>query len=193
MERVDARPGPTDDRTGLLDAAESLFYERGVQAVPMDEIRTAAGVSLKRLYGLYPSKSSLVRAYLERRDTRWRDSLRAYADAAPTPEGRILAVFDWLHRWFSQPDFRGCAFVNAFGELGSVDPAVAAVARAHKLAFRDYVAGLVIASGRPEACADAFVLLAEGAITTAAVSGTPEAASRAREAAAVLLAATAPA
>ncbi|MGW8884145.1 TetR/AcrR family transcriptional regulator [Streptomyces sp. NPDC055749] len=180
-------------RTGLLDAAEALFYERGIQAVPMDEIRAASGLSLKRLYGLYPSKTELVQAYLERRDIRWRGGLAAYADSAPTPDGRILAVFDWLHQWFSQPDFRGCAFVNAFGELGAVDPAVAAVARAHKLAFSDYLAGLVVASGRPAACADAFVLLAEGAISTAAVSGTPDAGSRAREAASLLLSATTPA
>ncbi|QNE78881.1 TetR family transcriptional regulator [Streptomyces finlayi] len=184
MERAEVR-------TGLLDAAEALFYERGVQAVPMDEIRAAAGLPLKRLYGLYPSKSALVKACLERRDTRWRGRLRAHADAAPTPEGRILAVFDWLHQWFCEPGFRGCAFVNAFGELGAVDSSVATVARAHKLAFRDYVAGLVIASGRPAASADAFFLLAEGAITTAAVSGTPEAGRRAREAAVLLLAATA--
>ncbi len=33
----------------VLDAADALFYERGVQAVGMDAIRSASGVSLKRL------------------------------------------------------------------------------------------------------------------------------------------------
>jgi AcrR family transcriptional regulator len=36
-------------RTRLLDAAEDLFYTRGIQSVGMDEIRDASGVSLKRL------------------------------------------------------------------------------------------------------------------------------------------------
>jgi AcrR family transcriptional regulator len=178
--------------TAVLDAAEALFYERGIQAVGMDEVRTGSGVSLRRLYGLFPSKSALVQAYLERRDTRWRAQLSGYADRHPAPEERILAVFDWLHQWFCEPGFRGCAFVNGFGELGAVDASVAATARAHKDAFRDYVTGLVTAAGRPQESAAAFVLLAEGAITMAAVSGSPEPAHQARQAAAQLLALSVP-
>lgn len=59
------------DAERLLDAAEALYYARGIQAVGIDEVRTAAGVSLKRLYQLYPSKQHLVAAYLDARDERW--------------------------------------------------------------------------------------------------------------------------
>ncbi|MGX8909776.1 TetR/AcrR family transcriptional regulator [Streptomyces netropsis] len=171
----------------VLDAAGTLFYGRGLQAVGMDAIRAASGVSLKRLYQLYPSKDSLVEAYLRRRDARWRDALARYADARPAGAERVLAVFDWLHQWFEEPDFRGCAFVNSFGELGAGSKTVAAVARAHKDAFRRYLAGLVTGAGAPAALADQLALLAEGAIVTAAISGDAEPALRAREAARVLL------
>jgi AcrR family transcriptional regulator len=57
-------------RERALDAAEELFYGRGVQSVGMDDVRGASGVSLKRLYQLFPSKEQLVEAYLERRDAR---------------------------------------------------------------------------------------------------------------------------
>ncbi|MEU2510619.1 TetR/AcrR family transcriptional regulator [Streptomyces syringium] len=171
----------------VLDAAGTLFYGRGLQAVGMDAIRAASGVSLKRLYQLYPSKDSLVEAYLRRRDARWRDALERYADARPAGAERVLAVFDWLHQWFEEPDFRGCAFVNSFGELGAGSPTVAAVARAHKDAFRRYLTGLVTAAGAPAAVADQLALLAEGAIVTAAISGDAEPALRAKEAAHVLL------
>ncbi|MDQ0791912.1 TetR/AcrR family transcriptional regulator [Streptomyces sp. B1I3] len=174
-------------RAAALDAAEELFYERGIQAVGMDEIRAASGVSLKRLYTLFPSKSALVQACLEARDIKWRAGLATFVDSRSTPRERLLAVFEWLHEWFSQPGFRGCAFINGFGELGATDASVAGVARAHKEAFRDYVTGLVVAAGRPEESAGAFVLLAEGAIVTAAISGTPEPARQAGEAAARLL------
>ncbi|WP_371483802.1 TetR/AcrR family transcriptional regulator [Kitasatospora sp. NBC_00315] len=175
--------------TRVLDAAEELFYERGVQVVGMDEIRAASGVSLKRLYQLHPSKSDLVRAYLERRDTRWRADLARYVEGRPVGEERLLAVFDRLYRWFSEPSFRGCAFVNSFGELGAVHPAVAEAARAHKNAFRDYLAALLEDAGKPAALTAPLLLLAEGAMVTAAVSGTPEPAREARQAAAFLLAA----
>ncbi|WP_406387836.1 TetR/AcrR family transcriptional regulator [Streptomyces sp. NBC_00887] len=180
-------------RTAALEAAEHLFYERGIQAVGMDDIRATSGVSLKRLYGLFPSKSALVRACLEARDTRWRARLAAYVAARPAPRDRVLAVYDWLHQWFSEPGFRGCAFVNGFGELGAVDSGVADIARHHKDAFRTYVTGLVVAAGGPEESAAAYVLLAEGAIVTAAISGTPDPAHQAGQAAARLLAGSVPA
>ncbi|GGV29271.1 TetR family transcriptional regulator [Streptomyces longisporoflavus] len=172
----------------LLDAAEALFYERGIQAVGMDQVRAASGVSLKRLYQLYPSKSELVLACLERRDRRWRARLAEYAQSRPDGVERVLAVYDWLYEWFSEPDFRGCAFINSFGELGAVDPAVADAVRAHKGAFHDYMAGLVAAAGHSGQTVGTLVLLAEGAMTTAAISGSPEAARQARLGAAQLLA-----
>ncbi|WP_369214728.1 TetR/AcrR family transcriptional regulator [Streptomyces flavofungini] len=174
----------------LLDAAERLFYERGVQAVGMDQVRAASGVSLKRLYQVFPAKSELVRACLDRRDRRWRARLATAVEERPEGDERLLAVYDWLYAWFAEPDFRGCAFVNAYGELGAVDPAVADAVRAHKRAFHAYVAALVASAGHPESLAGPLVLLAEGAMTTAAISGSPEAARAARAGAARLLGAS---
>ncbi|GHG52442.1 TetR family transcriptional regulator [Streptomyces griseocarneus] len=185
--RMSGAPAGEDAEGRVLDAAEELFYAHGLQAVGMDALRTASGVSLKRLYRLFPSKEALVEAYLRRRDERWRAELAAYADARPAGRERLLAVFDWLGTWFAEPGFRGCAFVNSFGELGSSSPGVAAAARAHKDAFRRYLAGLAAGAGAPAHLADQLLLLAEGAITTAALSGTAAPARQAREAAGVLL------
>lgn len=174
-------------RERVLDAAEELFYGRGVQAVGMDAVRDASGVPLKRLYQLFPSKEALVLEFLRQRDARWQRALTEYVEARPTPEERITAVFDWLHGWFSRPDYRGCAFVNSFGEMGAVSPDVAEQARRHKRAFHDYLARLVTASGRPAALGGQLALLAEGAMTTAAILGTPESARQARDAAFALM------
>jgi AcrR family transcriptional regulator len=178
----------------LLDAAESLFYARGIQAVGIDEIRASAGVSLTRLYQLFPSKQHLVADYLRRRDRRWRDDLARYVTARTTgpaagPAERLLSVFDWLESWFRAPDFRGCAFINAFGELGAADDLVAGVVREHKALFRDYLTGL---AGDDPAIADQILLLAEGAMTTVAITGNPEMVHRARAAATTLLATSTP-
>ena len=179
----------TTDRDQILDAAERLFYERGLQAVGIDEIRAAAGVSLKKLYQLFPSKDGLVVAFLERRDTRWRGRLAEYVDARPKQGGddRILAVFDWLGQWFAEPGFRGCAWINSYGELGGVSETVARLAREHKTAFRRYLAGLVKAAGYPPRLADELLLLAEGAMVTAGIFGTPRPARDARRAAESIL------
>ncbi len=171
----------------VLSAAEELFYSQGIQAVGMDAVRNASGVSLKRLYQLFPSKDTLVLHFLQRRDRQWRRALARYVEGHDAPDERILAVFDWLHQWFAEPGYRGCAFINSFGELGAVSAEVAEQARGHKKAFRDYLATLVAAAGRPAELTDHLALLAEGAITTAAITGTPEPAHQALEAARLLM------
>ena len=187
------------DREALLDATEALVYARGVQAVGMDEIREASGLSLKRIYALFPAKEDLVVGMLRRRDRRWRASLAAFVEqsgagqsgaghsgAGPSgdPAERVLALFDWLHAWFSEPGFRGCAWINIHGELGPASRAVLDEVRSHKKAFRDQIAAWTGTA----ATADAVYLLAEGAIVSAGISGNPEIALEARDAARLLLA-----
>jgi AcrR family transcriptional regulator len=177
----------------VLDAAETLFYRRGVQAVGIDDVRNAAGVSLKRLYQLFPSKDRLVVEFLERRDARWRgrlaDFVAARDRAGVDPADRILAVFDWLGEWFAEPGFRGCAWINSYGELGGVSADVARLARAHKTAFRTYLAALVADAALPSDLTDELLLLAEGAMVTAGIFNTPDPARHARHAAGRLIAA----
>jgi AcrR family transcriptional regulator len=179
--------GDQPTQTQVLDAAEELFYGRGIQSVGMDELREAAGVSLKRLYQQYGSKDQLVEAFLQRRDERWRQRLADYVETHSGAEERILAVFNWLGDWFSEPGFRGCAWINAYGELGAVTPAVARLVREHKAAFKHYLAGLVIAADLPADLAAELMLLAEGAMVTAGIFATPEPASQARNAAQTLI------
>ena len=179
----------TADREALLDATEALVYARGVQAVGMDQIREASGLSLKRIYTLFPAKEDLVVGMLRRRDRRWRASLAAFVEQSGAgqtgdPAERVLALFDWLHAWFSEPGFRGCAWINIHGELGPASQAVLDEVRSHKKAFRDQIAAWTGTDGT----ADAVYLLAEGAIVTAGISGDPEIAREARDAARLLLA-----
>ncbi|WP_374224105.1 TetR/AcrR family transcriptional regulator [Streptomyces sp. ISL-66] len=169
-------------RTRLLDAAEALFYSEGIQAVGMDRLRTESGVPLKRLYRLYPAKESLVTAYLERRDRRWIAGLREAVTGGADPVG---AAFDWLGRWFSEPGFRGCAFLNAYGELGAGPAGVLEVVRRHKAELRTLLAE--IAGPGREDLAEQLLLLVEGATVVAALEPGPGAAARAREAAYALV------
>jgi AcrR family transcriptional regulator len=174
-------------REQALDAAEKLFYGRGIQAVGMDAVRTASGLSLKRLYQLFPAKDQLVEAYLERRDLRWRGRLAEHVERHGDPQERIPAVFDWLEEWFGEADFRGCAWINSYGELGASSARVVVQVRAHKRAFRDYLARLVADAGLPAVLAGQVFLLAEGAMVTAGITGSAESAAEAREAVRSLL------
>jgi AcrR family transcriptional regulator len=177
-----------DDETAqlnILEATDRLFYEHGIRAVGMDAIRDASGVSLRRLYRLYPAKEELAEAVLRRRAQAFHAALVAHIAGVEPPRERILAVFDFLHGWFSEPDFRGCPFINAFGEAhgGGVTRAVTD----QKGDFERLLDELVAAAGAPPALGRQLLILANGAMVTAAILGTPDAALQAKAAAGALL------
>ncbi|MQS05797.1 TetR family transcriptional regulator [Streptomyces sp. IF17] len=180
----------TDDdsaRERVLRAADRLFYDRGVQAVGMDELRAASGISLKRIYRLFASKEAIVEEVLRHRHELWEAGISAAVSAATEPRERLLAVYDFLARWFDDDGFRGCFFINSFGELSGTAPRVTELVRAHKAGFQETVARLVAEAGGPPELAPQLAILAEGAQTTAAIAGTSEAAGQARAAAGTLI------
>ncbi|MGI8781489.1 MAG: TetR/AcrR family transcriptional regulator [Solirubrobacteraceae bacterium] len=181
MQAASSTPESPDP---VLAAADRLFYRRGVQAVGMDALREEAGVSLRRMYRLYPSKDALVEAYLHRRDERWRRWLRTRVEErCAQPAERPLAVFDALDEWFAGDDFRGCALVNASAELGETTPAVRRQAECHKAAVRAYIAELLGEAGHPgdaEDMAAELMLLIDGATVQASVGADADAAQRAK-------------
>lgn len=181
----------TDDeaRELVLLAAENLYYSKGYAAVGMDELRSTAGVSLRRLYRLFATKNDIVEAVLARKHDEWEAGVAAsVAAAGARPKAQLLAIYDFLDTWFCAGSFRGCAFINAFGELGATHPEVAKVVREHKASFQHFVAELVCQLGGPELLGDQLAILAEGAQVTAAISGDPKAARAARSAAETLIA-----
>lgn len=171
----------------ILDTAERLYYAQGFAAVGMDELRQNAGVSLRRLYNLFPSKDDIVLAVLARKHQRWEQELDEHLAREADAVARLLAIYDYLFTWFQTDDFRGCGFINAFGELGGQDENVAAAVRAHKASFQRRVGELVAEAGGSPALAAQLAILAEGAQTTAAIAGDPAAAEDARTAAEILI------
>lgn len=173
-----------------LAAADALFYTKGMNAVGMHDIRDASGVSLKRLYQCFPSKNALFAAYLHQRDVTYRTGLSEFVSAVSTdPRERLLAVFDSLEAWFQQTDFRGCAYINAFGELGGTETWVTEVVRDHKTALRGFL--LELLDGLPventERLSAQLMMLVDGAIVAASMHNDPTVARQARDAADRLL------
>lgn len=120
-------------RERILVAAHDLFYSEGIRATGVDRIISLSSVSKVTFYRQYASKDELIRAYLDYRHQGWiswfkRTLEQESRDGASATE----ALLRTLRGWFSQPDFRGCAFLNAAAELGSTDPEILEVVRQHK-------------------------------------------------------------
>jgi AcrR family transcriptional regulator len=190
-----------DDTTGsarerLLDAAEALIYAGGIHATGVDAIVRQSGTARKSFYTHFESKDALVAAALERRDERWMKwFIEGTLRRGKHPRARMLAMFDVLREWFVSEDFHGCAFLNAAGEIASPDDPIRVVAREHKerlLEFvraqcDEYVASTGGDSRRAARLSRQWLILIDGAIGVALVSGDADAALDARAAAGHLL------
>ncbi|MGY1885014.1 MULTISPECIES: TetR/AcrR family transcriptional regulator [unclassified Blastococcus] len=172
----------------LLDAASRLFYAHGIRAVGVDAIAEAAGTTKKTLYDRFGSKDALVALYLERRAWTWQQLLEAEIAARAPGSDRVLAVFDAARRWREEQQ-RGCAFVNAYAEIGGTDHPALPVIRAEKEWMRRRFTQLATEAGiaHPEAIAATLHLLYEGALVASTAGDDPEALTTAREAAARLV------
>ncbi|MGH2946657.1 MAG: TetR/AcrR family transcriptional regulator [Solirubrobacteraceae bacterium] len=180
----------TSPRERLIDTAVELFYRHGYHATGIGRILEESGVAKMTLYTHFHSKDELILAALRRRDERFRnDVMRELAARTDDPAERLVLLFDILADWFSQPDFSGCMFINAAAEYAAPDEPIHAAAAEHKRLFAGYLRSQAEAAGArdPDALAEQLVLLMEGAISTAHVSGPGRAAARARGVAELLV------
>ncbi|WP_447981757.1 TetR/AcrR family transcriptional regulator [Achromobacter kerstersii] len=163
----------SDIHTRLLRATETLIYQGGIHATGMDAIVKASGVARKSVYKHYPTKDALVAAALQARDERWMQWFIAATTQAETPHARLLSVFDALQEWFASDGFHGCAFLNAAGEIGDAEHPIRKVSRLHKERLLSHVLSLVQAADlpEPEETARQWLVLIDGAIAVALVTG----------------------
>jgi len=177
-------------RERILTTADRLFYQDGVRAVGIDRIIAEAGVAKMSLYKHFPSKDDLILAVLKHRE----EAVLAYFRSAMERHGKkvksaLRAFFAALKEFFESPGFRGCPFQNAAIELADPSHPGAEFVRGHKQRFSEFLKELVEASvGKAAAkLAPAVSILVEGALVTAVIQGSSDAADVARDAALKLL------
>jgi AcrR family transcriptional regulator len=172
----------------LLEAADELFYNEGIHAVGIDRVIALAGVAKGSLYYSFAGKDELVREYLAARHGRWAGRVDAAVEAQTDPRERILAVFDALGALFAEPEYRGCAFMNALAEAAP-DSVEAQAASTFRAWVRSLFLGLAAdaGAGHPRKLAETLVVLYDGAVATAQMDRAPEAAGTARRTAELVL------
>jgi AcrR family transcriptional regulator len=156
-------------RTGseqkLLDAADELFFTRGIAATPIDAVLARAGVSAATMYRGYASKEALVAAALRRRHRDWLEVWDAAVERSATPEGRLLAVFDALDDFRSRPDgARWCAFLGSAAEYADPPAELADAVALDTSTLRDRLRDLAepVAGSGARALADELLLVVSG-------------------------------
>lgn len=167
---------PTSARERILVAAATLFCRNGIAATGIDTVTEKAGTAKATLYKHFASKQELTVAVLEAEGEVWRNWFFAKLRGIEGPaEARILAMFDVYEDWFSHPDFYGCPFINAVGEVDSKDCQIRAAAERHKERIKTWITAIAMELGArdPADFTRAMVVLIDGAIVAAQHSRDP--------------------
>lgn len=166
-------PPETPARQRILLTAHRLFYREGIRATGIDRVIAESGVSKVTFYRHFPSKNDLILAFLALRHERWMSWFTAALARHGAVSVGLAALGPTLAEWFSSESFRGCAFINAVGELGLALPAVVDSSRQHKQAMTEVIASLLPPSEQRSADAEAIALAVDGAIVRAQAAADP--------------------
>lgn len=153
----------------ILDAAADLFRDRGLTATGVDSIVDRAGATKRTLYQRFGSKDRLIACYLQQRAHHWQRELLDALTETPSDEA-LDVVYRCAASWATGRP-RGCAFVNAWAEVGGEDGEAAEVIRAEKAWMLSLFTH--IASGDPTT-GSVLHLLYEGAQVNAAIQNDPK-------------------
>ncbi|WP_342325128.1 TetR/AcrR family transcriptional regulator [Kosakonia sp. BYX6] len=176
-------------RDKILSTAERLIYQQGIQATSLDALVKVSGVARKSIYHHFTNKDDIAIAVLDARDDRWMHWFCEETEKAATPHARLIEMFNVLASWFASPEFYGCAFINTACEIGDAEAPVRAICKRHKQRLLSYVQHLCEQAGcaEPEPLARQLLILIDGAITVARVTGDIHAAESAKSVALALL------
>jgi AcrR family transcriptional regulator len=175
---------PVSKRERLLDCASALFHEHGFHATGIERILEASGCAKMTLYNHFRSKQELILACVRRTDEAWRNGvMKKIENSSKDPRERLLAVFDVAAEMIDDDRFCGCFFVKAANEFrGPKDPIRVAAAENKRL-FVHYISRIAEDAGaaKPEILAKSLLMMLDGAIAYAHVSGDTGAPALARQ------------
>lgn len=185
-------PSTTSEaRLRILETADRLFYRDGIRAVGIDRVIAEADAAKATLYAHFPSKDDLIVATLKHREESVQAFFRSAVERhAKRTRDKLRAFFAALKEWFESPGFRGCAFINAAVELADPKHPGSKFVRENKERFREMIDTFVAeAVGKAHSkLTPAVAILVEGAVVTAVIHGSADAADVARDAALALVA-----
>ena len=90
--RSPGRPKDLEKRGAILDAAQSLFAERGIDGAPIEAIAARSGVSKVTVYGHFGDKASIFQALVERENERFTERLAAVTQSEGSMEARLTQL-----------------------------------------------------------------------------------------------------
>ncbi|MEM7761600.1 MAG: TetR/AcrR family transcriptional regulator [Cyanobacteria bacterium P01_A01_bin.40] len=127
----------------ILKTVDRLFYQQGYLATGINQIIAEAQVAKASFYQHFPSKETLVIAYLRTYNESFFQQLQQLNKQLSEPKAKILALFDLLADFAQQAECRGCAFLNIAAEFSDPDSEPRQLIAQFKTDLKVYIEKLV--------------------------------------------------
>jgi AcrR family transcriptional regulator len=100
-------------RERILNAADELFYKEGIRVSGVDTIIEASGIAKTTFYRHFPSKDSLIVAYLQEREKKYEQVIQTILSKnVDSARQQLMDLFEFATQFVSNPRNRGCPFIN---------------------------------------------------------------------------------
>jgi AcrR family transcriptional regulator len=150
----------------ILEIANTLFYEDGINNVGVDRIIAASAVTKATFYKHYRAKDNLIVEYISSRHEQVKSQLLAIIADAPDAETALQDFVAATAAEIAAPGFRGCPFINAAAEFPDPAHPVRRVVTAHRDWYVETLADQLREMGHPVPgdAADELLLARDGAL-----------------------------
>jgi AcrR family transcriptional regulator len=181
-------------RTKILDVASRLFYDQGYNSTGINQIIAEANIARASLYHHFPSKTDLLKAYIQEADDQWFIGLEAFLKPINDPRKKLLGIFDYRMGRQLASNFGGCQFVKVSAEISREESKLFELVSHQKQRLQLYIKVLLLQLEpnqehklSTDMLADTLFLLMEGATVTASIYKDPQALKNAKEIAGKLI------
>lgn len=157
----------------IIQSASRLFNQYGYKAVGIDLIIAESKIAKMTMYHHFKSKDEVILEVL----TSFNNSLShtilsPLEEMSGSGEKKVKQLFKIYHTWFLSDDFYGCPFHKAVAEFPDQNHAVHLKVKEH----RDLLLNFLVKNVKSKALATQLLIVLEGSIIVAKISGAKEAA-----------------
>lgn len=143
------------DRDVALDAALSVFWEKGFHATSLKDLEAALVMKPGSIYAAFSSKEKLYLLALERYFERSRAGFRNQIAQAPSPLAALADHFRSFARLAPNDETRrACMLTKTMVDTHTTDPAIAAATQHYLSAMQDEFAAAFAAAQKAGELAD---------------------------------------
>lgn len=132
----------SDIRQKIIKTASKLFYRNGYNSTGINEIIRESGIAKATLYNHFKSKEDLCLSYLKYMNVQFLNNIKEFCFSKPDNDRRILSIFDFLEKFFSDKEFNGCWCIKTMSELPKDDEKIRKEIQNQKNQLIDFIAVL---------------------------------------------------